>query len=139
MIVADTNVVSELMRPDAAPTVLRWARGLRPGESAITAVTVHEIEHGLNRLPTGARREALTQRWQQLLAVYAESTLGYDTSAARTSAAILAAKERAGRVMTLADAQIAGICLVHGAQLATRNVKDFTDIPGLTVIDPWQE
>lgn len=138
MILADTNVVSEFMRDRPDLTVLAWARTLDPGELAICVVTVEEVERGLGRLPDGRRRRDLERRWRRLVAAFAESIVAYDVDAARATAKLLVAAESAGRPMGLADAQIAGICLAGGWHLATRNVRDFSHVADLTVIDPFE-
>lgn len=137
MIVADTNVVSEFMRDEPDPVVLSWAGSLGPSDLTICVVTVEEIEHGLGRLPSGKRRRQLEERWQRLVAAFREAILIYDVEAAETTARVLVATEAAGRPMSLPDAQIAGICLAGGHQLATRNVRDFDGVAGLTVMNPF--
>jgi len=137
VIIADTNVVSEFMRDTPDPFVLEWAQSIDASDLTICVVTVEEIERGLGRLPGGRRRRDLEQRWTRLLDLYTESVAVYDLLAARQTAAIVVAAEVAGRPMALADAQIAGICLAGGYELATRNVKDFINTAGLTVVDPF--
>lgn len=139
MIIADTNVVSEFMRDTPNLLVLAWAQSIGPSDLTICVVTVEEIERGLGRLADGRRRRDLEQRWTQLLEAFAETVVLYDLPAARQTATILATAERFGRPMTLADAQIAGICLAGGYHLATRNVRDFSNAVGLTVIDPFEQ
>lgn len=137
MIIADTNVVSEFMRDVPDPAVLAWAQSIDPSDLTICVVTVEEIERGLGRLPEGRRRRDLEQRWTRLLNSFAETIALYDVTAARRTAAILVAAQGSGRPMALADAQIAGICLASGSDLATRNVKDFSNVADLTLIDPF--
>ncbi len=137
MIIADTNVVSEFMRDAPDPVVLEWAQSVDASDLTICVVTVEEVERGLGRLSHGRRRRDLEQRWSRLLDIYAESVAVYDLLAARETAAILVAAEGSGRPMALADAQIAGICLAGGYDLATRNVKDFSNTASLNVIDPF--
>ena len=138
MIIADTNVVSEFMRDAPEPVVLAWAQGIAPADLTICVVTVEEIERGLGRLPAGRRRRELGKRWTQLVDTFAESVAVYDLPAARETASLLVAAQDSGRPMSLADAQIAGICLAGGSELATRNVRDFANTPGLTIINPFQ-
>lgn len=138
MILADTNVVSEFMRDSPDPAVMTWARSLAPRELSICVVTVEEIERGLGRLPVGRRRRDLEQRWARLVDAFADTIAVYDVLAARTTASILVAAEASGRPMGLADAQIAGICLSQGGQLATRNERDFTTVAELTLINPFK-
>ncbi|MEO7131339.1 MAG: type II toxin-antitoxin system VapC family toxin [Dermatophilaceae bacterium] len=137
MIIADTNVVSEFMRDTPDQVVLGWAQSIDPSGLTICVVTVEEIERGLGRLPAGRRRRDLQKRWTRLLDNFAETIVLYDLLAARETAAILVAAEGSSRAMVLADAQIAGICLAGGYELATRNVKDFSRTAGLTVINPF--
>lgn len=137
MIIADTNVVSEFMRDEPDPTVLSWAGSLGPSDLTICVVTVEEIERGISRLPVGRRRRQLEQRWRRLVAAFQEVILVYDVKAAETTAQVIVATEAAGRPMSLADAQIAGICIAGGHELATRNVRDFEAVTDLTVLNPF--
>lgn len=138
MIVADTNVVSEFMRDEPDASVMAWAQGLRPADLTICVITVEEIERGLGRLAEGRRRRDLTRRWQRLVDAYAELVAVYDLAAAQATAQLLVHAERGGRPMALADAQIAGICVAGGHELATRNTKDFADVADLALINPFQ-
>ncbi|NHA69297.1 PIN domain-containing protein [Phycicoccus flavus] len=137
MIVADTNVVSEFMRDAPLPTVLAWAETVPADDLGMCVVTVEEIERGLGRLPQGRRRRDLERRWFRLVDRYAENVALYDVEAARRAAAVLVAAEASGRPMSLADAQIAGICLAGGHRLATRNTRDFSAVEGLALLDPF--
>ena len=137
MIVADTNVVSEFMRDEPDPTVLSWAGSMGPADLTVCVVTVQEIERGIGRLPGGKRRRELEQRWQRLLAAFREAILVYDLTAAEATARVLVSAEVAGRPLGLADAQIAGICLAGGHQLATRNLRDFESVADLSAVNPF--
>ena len=136
MIVADTNVVSEFMRDEPDAGVMSWAGSLGPSDLTICVVTVEEIERGIGRLPVGKRRRLLDQRWQGQVTAFREAILVYDLEAAKQTARVVIVTEAAGRPMSLADAQIAGICLAGGHQLATRNVRDFEAVADLAVINP---
>ena len=138
MIIADTNVVSEFMRDTPEESVLAWAQGIDPADLTICVVTVEEIERGLGRLPEGRRRRDLEQRWTTLVDSFAEAVAVYDLPAARQAARILVAAQESGRPMSLADAQIAGICVAGGHHLATRNVSDFSAASGLTIVNPFE-
>ncbi len=139
MIIADTNVVSEFMKEAPDPGVLAWAEGLAPAELTICVVTVEEIERGLARLDAGRRRRDLALRWTALVETFADAVVVYDLPAARATSAILVAARAAGRPMSLADAQIAGICVAGGHELATRNVADFSTVADLTVLNPFDQ
>lgn len=137
MIIADTNVVSEFMRETPDPMVMAWAQDIDPSDLTICVVTVEEIERGLGRLPDGRRRRTLDRRWLNLVAAYADTIEVYDLQAAQHTASIIVAAEAAGRPMSLADAQIAGICRAGDHVLATRNVSDFAETSGLVLINPF--
>jgi predicted nucleic acid-binding protein len=138
VIVADTNVVSEFMKDAPDPAVMAWAQDMDPSALTICVVTVEEIERGLARMPEGRRRRDLEQRWTTLVDTFVEAIAIYDLPAARQTARILVAAKTSGRPMSLADAQIAGICVAGGHQLASRNVSDFSAAADLTIINPFQ-
>lgn len=137
MIIADTNIVSEFMRDTPDATGLTWAEGIDRAELAICVVTVQEIGRGLGRLPEGKRQRDLQTRWRQLVDAFKDTIAVYDASAARATAQILVHAESEGRPMSLADAQIAGICASRGSTLVTRNVRDFDRVSGLEVANPF--
>ncbi|MCL2089654.1 MAG: type II toxin-antitoxin system VapC family toxin [Micrococcales bacterium] len=137
MIVVDTNVVSETMRPDPNPVVTAWAASLA-SPPATTAVTVGELHRGIASLPDGTRKRQLrTARDIALADFVGHRMLPYDEPAARRYGDLAAARDAAGRPIGVADAQIAAICLSRGATLATRNTKDF-ELIGLDVVNPWE-
>lgn len=137
MIVLDTNVVSELMRPEPAAAPSAWVEAQPPGEMAIAATTAAELLYGVARLPDGARKRTLSA---VVIAVVREEFAGrvlpFDAGAAQHYADIVADRERQGRPIGIADAQIAAICRTHSAALATRNTLDF-EATGVDLLDPW--
>ena len=139
MIVLDTNVLSETMKPRPEPQVLAWVNSVPPRQTAITAVTVAEILYGICRLPNGARRAKLMAAAQ---AIFDEDfrgrILAFDTDAAVEYAKLVVEREAAGLPISMADAQIAAICRVHECTLATRNTEDFVGT-GVTVANPWTD
>lgn len=137
MIIADTNVVSEFMKGSPDHGVLMWASTLDPADLTISVITVEEIERGLGRLPHGRRRRNLEQRWHSFLDAHRDTIAVYDLDAARATAQAVVTALDAGHPLSLADTQIAGICLTTGATLATRNTKDFAGIRGLTLTNPF--
>ncbi len=137
MIVADTNVVSEFMRERPDPSVAAWAAALKAGDLTISVITVEEIERGLAGLSAGRRRRELERRWRQLIDAYADTVLCYDMPAAQATAHVLVSRASAGFPMSLADAEIAGICISRQCHVATRNARDFEGIKGLTVVNPF--
>lgn len=137
MIVLDTNVVSELMRPSPSAAVRDWVTRQPQSELCTTAVTVAEIRYGLERLVSGHRRDRLVEVAAEIFAAFRESILPFDADAADLYARIVSHRDRTGMPIEGFDAQIAAICRTRGAALATRNVKDFEET-GLAIIDPWQ-
>ena len=137
MIVLDTNVVSELMRPAPVPAVLDWVDAQPPADLAITAITAAELRAGVELLAAGRRRADVARRMDRLLTrTFAGAIVPFDADDTPHYGEIVAARQRAGRPIAALDAQIAAICRNHDAQLATRNVRDFADT-GVDVIDPW--
>jgi toxin FitB len=137
MIVLDTNVLSELMRPKPSARVVAWVAKQPAAELFTTAITEAEIFLGIELVTRGKRREGLLAAAE---AMFAEDFLGrvfaFDSNAARVFSKIAAHRRALGRPISHADAQIAAISQVQRAKLATRNVADFEEC-GLDVVDPW--
>lgn len=137
MILIDTNVISELMRPTPAPEVLAWFGAHDASTLFLSSVSEAELRRGVAMLPEGRRRDLLaTQVDAMLTEDFAGRVLPFDSAAAVACAAIDADRRRAGQPITFADCQIAATARAHGAALATRNVADFSGC-GVEVIDPW--
>ncbi len=137
MIVLDTNVVSVLMRPTPDASVLAWVDSHPAEELWLCSPVVQELWFGMQRLPQGARKAHLTQPVTAMLDEdFPDRVLHYGLRAAIACAELLASREKWGRPMALADAQIAAICATHQATLATRNTKDF-EATGLSLVNPW--
>lgn len=137
MIILDTNLVSEVMRPTPSPRVVAWIGDSERRAQATTAVTLAETMAGLELLPDGRRRAALVRLAEEVFASFDERILPFDEAAARQYGRMVAVRQAAGRPIGTPDAQIAAICRVHGATLATRNVKDFDGLD-LAVVNPWE-
>lgn len=136
MIVVDTNVTSELMRPSPSPAVTAWVRAHTPAELYTTSITLAEVRYGIERLPSGRRRDLLRAAADDVFSAFPDQILAFDATAAVDYAGIVSSRDRAGAPIDGFDAQIAAICRVHGATLATRDVKDFHDT-GIELTDPW--
>ncbi len=139
MLLLDTNVLSEFMRPQPAEVVVAWLDAQPPEQLYTNAVSRAEIELGLALMPAGKRQAALALAAQAMFDDdFAGHCLPFDEVAASAYARIVAVRTRAGRPIGVEDAQIAAIACVNGLRLATRNVVDFLGIEGLTLVDPWQ-
>jgi predicted nucleic acid-binding protein len=137
MIVLDTNVLSELMRPVANATVIRWVSTQSAPRLFVTAITQAEILLGLELLPRGKRRSALTAAANEMFEHdFAGRILPFDSAAAACYATVVAARRAAGRPISQFDAQIASIAVSRGAALATRNRSDFEGCD-VDLVDPW--
>jgi toxin FitB len=137
MIVLDTNVLSELIRPEPASGVVDWLRAQTRSSLFTTAISRGEMLVGVLMLPVGQRRRRLEE---EVGAIFAEDLAGrilaFDSDAADAFASITAQRRALGRPISQSDAMIAGIARSRGARLATRNVRDFEGC-GITLIDPW--
>jgi toxin FitB len=137
MIVLDTNVLSEVMRPVPATKVLRWLGSHPASRLFTTAITQAEILYGLQLLVKGKRRTALESAIRAIFEEdFADRILPFDSDAAHIFPEIAVARRAMGRPITQLDAQIAAIARSRGAELATRNTHDFEHC-GITVVDPW--
>jgi toxin FitB len=137
MIILDTNVLSELMRPKPTPEVVAWIGKQPATELFTTSITEAEIFYGLELLTKGKRRDGLLTAAEAMFAEdLAGRIFGFESGAARAFSKIGAHRRALGRPISHADAQIAAIAQARGAKLATRNVADFADC-GLDVVDPW--
>lgn len=137
MILLDTNVVSELWRPQRSLQVERWVDAQPRSALFVSAVTLGELRYGAHRLPEGRRKELLLRAIGELdTTVFAERILPFDTRCTDIFGRLRADRERIGRPIALADAAIAATALTYDLSLATRNISDFGDL-ALDLIDPF--
>jgi toxin FitB len=136
MIILDSNVVSELMRPRPEPRVIAWL-DRQPKTSVWTsAITIMEIRFGLEVMPRGKRQEVYAGGFDNLLRGIEYRIAFFDTEAAQRASVIMASRKMQGRPRELRDTMIAGIVLANHATLATRNVSHFDDLSD-HLVDPW--
>lgn len=137
MIVLDTNVLSEILRPAPDDRPLSWFAAQPRSVLFTTTVTRAELLYGAQLLPDGQRKVALLAAIQKIFSVdMAGQVLGFDNDAADHYAELAALRKKCGKPISQFDAMIAAITKSRGARLATRNVKDFVDC-GIEIIDPW--
>jgi len=140
VILLDTNVLSELMRPMPDPNVVRWLDAWPESDVWISAVTVAEIRLGIAILSAGKRKELLLDLAEQMFQEdFPNRCLPFDCEAAGEYALIVSERSRQGHPISVEDAQVAAIAGTAGIALATRNTKDFSDIAELRLVDPWAD
>jgi hypothetical protein len=138
VIILDTNVLSEALKPSPAPEVLRWFAAQPALQLFTTAITQAEIVYGVELLPKGKRRAGLLAAVNAMFAAdFGGRILPFDSDAARLFPQIAAARRSLGRPITQLDAQIAAIARSRAAAIATRNTGDFQHC-GVPLVDPWK-
>lgn len=140
MILLDTNVISEALKPAPAPQVIRWLNH-NFTEASISSVTIFELAAGVALLEAGRRKNALENAVTRMIRRFGARIYAFDASAAQAAARLMSQARAQGLALhqipaKLADLQIAGIASAYGLDLATRNTADFAGL-GLSIIDPW--
>ena len=136
MILLDTNVVSETMRPQSAESVRAWLNAQRTEDVFICMPVLAELRYGVESLPRGGRRRRLEEAVKNVEEAFATRILPFDRAAAHEYGRIMAERDRIGRATGTMDGLIAAIASVHGATIATRDVHGF-DGSRLDIIDPF--
>ena len=137
MIILDTNVISELLRPAPEPKVEHWLSAQDGLNVYLTSISEAELRYGLAIMGNGKRRAALVDAVDRILREdLAGRILPFDSDAAQSYATIAAARRAAGRPIAQADCQIASIAHSRGASVATRNTPDFEGCE-IDLINPW--
>ena len=137
MIVLDTNVISELMRPAPHPGVLAWVAAQPRSDLYTTRINQAEVLYGIAALPQDRRRGVLADLAETMFAEdFAGRVLSFDAAAAARYADIAVARRQSGTPIGVLDALIAAVALAADARIATRDAGGFSGC-GLSVIDPW--
>lgn len=131
----DTNVISETVRPKPDASVSRWLGQLSMLQ--LPAIGVYELASGIQRLPTGRKREFLEDWLAELLASDC-AVLPFDRAAALGCAVLESAARRGGRTIELRDLLILAIAKSQDLGVATRNVDHFRGF-GVPVYDPFND
>ena len=138
MIILDTNVVSEAWKPTPSVSTLAWMNAQPFGSLYLCTPVLAELRYGVERLPTGSRKDRLRSLIEKLEGeTFQGRIFPLDTVAAAEFGRLVASRERAGRRMQPMDALIAAVALSQAAELATRDVHDFSDL-GLNLINPFE-
>jgi hypothetical protein len=136
MMILDTNVLSALMRNAPDVKVVAWLDQQPHTSIWTTSITILEVQVGLQIMPVGKRKSALSEDFERLLDQIDHRIAVFDEDSARLAADLTASRRKKGRVVELRDSMIAGIVIARHAALATRNTAHFSDIPA-TLVDPW--
>jgi len=141
VLLLDTNVLSEALKPSPEPRVIEWL-DLYFSESAVSTVTLFELAAGIALLRRGRKRDTLESAITRMTRRFGDRVYAFDAAAAEAAARLLATARASGLGVhqvpaKLADLQIAGTAAAYGLTLATRNTKDFEGL-GLDLVDPWQ-
>jgi hypothetical protein len=138
VIILDTNVVSEPMRPRGDPAVLAWLDQQAADILYLTTTSLAELLVGVASLPAGKRRRGLDAALADILAdLFGPRILPFDETAAKAYAPLVARARAAGRSISMADGQIAAIALTRGFAIATRDTAPFAAV-GVPIINPWR-
>jgi predicted nucleic acid-binding protein len=138
MILLDTNVVSEPMRPQPDPQVVAWLDSQAVETLYLSTISLSELLLGIQSLPTGKRRRALGAALsEQIAGLFGSRIISFDIEATEAYAPIVARARRRGHTISVSDGQIAAIATSRSLSVATRDVAPF-QMAGLAVINPWQ-
>jgi len=138
MILLDTNIVSEPLRPLPEPRFIEWFDAQALETLYLSAFTLAELRSGVALMALGKKRTALHERLEkQILPLFAQRILPFDASCTQAYAALIAKTRAAGFSISTADACIAATAIANGFMVATRDVSPF-QAAGLSVINPWQ-
>jgi predicted nucleic acid-binding protein len=137
MILIDTNIISEMMKPAPEPKVITWIDQQDVMHLFISTVTIAELAYGINVLPEGNRRNFLEKAFNGVVREAFEYRIfTFDEVAAHQYGALMSKRKIIGRPMSMADGQIAAIARAHNCTVATRNINDFAD-SGVDLINPF--
>lgn len=136
MIVLDTDVVSEAMKPEPHPAVRAWLNDQAAGTLYLSSVTLAELLFGIAALPIGKRKDLLGQAVDGLLGLFRDRVLPFDTDAARCYADLAVKAKTSGKGLPVPDGYIAAIAASRGFIVASRDAAPF-EAAGVAFINPW--
>jgi toxin FitB len=137
MIILDTNVVSEAMKPNPNPAVQAWLDEQAAETLYLSSITLAELLFGIGSLSDGRRKNALAQTLDGLLDLFGDRVLAFNADSARHYAELATKARSAGKGFPTPDGYIAAIAAAHRFTVATRDVAPF-QAAGLNVINPWE-
>jgi toxin FitB len=138
MILLDTNVVSEPLRPAPDSGIVEWIDAQPLETLFLSAITVAELRAGVALLPTGKRRAGLHESLEKrVLPLFAGRVLPFDLGCTQAYAKLMAKARASGLAIATADGYIAAIAAANGLAVATRDTGPF-EAAGAAVVNPWQ-
>lgn len=137
MMLLDTNILSEMMKADPEPGLVKFLDQQPEPALFISAITRAEIELGIALLPNGKKKRALDATANAIFELFTGRCLAFGELAATRYADIVSTRTQLGRPISVEDAQIAAIAVTHDLKLVTRNTRDFEQIADLETINPW--
>lgn len=137
MIVLDTNVVSEAMKPEPHPAVRAWLNEQSAETLYLSSVTLAELLFGIGALPAGRRKDMLAQALDGLMGLFRDRVLPFDVDAARRYAGLAVVARTGGRGFPTLDGYIAAIAASRGFIVASRDTTPY-EAAGVAVINPWE-
>jgi hypothetical protein len=138
VIVLDTNVISEPLKPLADPALVAWLDRQGKETLYLCAPVLMEVLLGISLLPDGKRKRGMTIAVQALFTNYfADRFLAFERQAAVFYASLASRSSSGGYSISVADCQIAAIAAVHGFAVATRDTAPFL-AAGVPVVNPWE-
>lgn len=138
MIILDTNVVSEAMKPEPNAVVRSWLNDQTVETLYVSTVTLAELLFGVSALPVGRRKNMLSSTLEGLVGLFEGRMLPFDAAAARQYAELAATARNGGRGFPTPDGYIAAIAASRGFSVASRDTSPFAAV-GLQVINPWEK
>lgn len=137
MIILDTNVISEAMKPDPNPAVKAWLNNQAVETLYLSTIVLAELLFGVAALPTGKRKSRLTTALNGITDLFGGRVLLFDIPTAQAYAQLMAEARLAGKAISTADGYIGGMAIANGMMVATRDVQPF-EVAGVQVINPWK-
>ncbi|WP_420622718.1 PIN domain-containing protein [Candidatus Poriferisodalis sp.] len=134
-ILLDTNVVSEATRPIPDEKVLAFLAA--PQSFWLSAIVVHELEYGIQKMPSGRRRDHLAAAIRSFIADASDHVLPIGQAESVCAAEFRVLARQSGRALTISDSLVAATASVNHLTLATRDTNDLTGLD-LRVINPWE-
>lgn len=137
MIVLDTNVISEAMKPESHPNVRSWLDTQVVETLYLSSVTLAELLFGIAALPGGKRKDRLAQTLNGLIGLFRGRVLPFDIDAAQCYAELAVTAKVGGRGFPTLDGYIAAIAVSRDFLVASRDLAPY-ESAGVPVINPWK-